>query len=105
MQKKTPVHSGPAPVGPYSPAIKAAGLIYVSGTLAQDDKGALVAPGDVAAQTKRVIERMREILVASGSSLEQVVAATVYLKSANEFQVMNEAYRAYWPTIRRRVPR
>ena len=97
MQKKERVNAGPAPVGPYSPAVKAGGLIYVSGTLAQDDTGALVAPGDTAAQTKRVLERLREILVAAGSSLEQVVAATVYLKSAGDFQVMNDTYRTFWP--------
>ena len=97
MQKRETVNAGPAPVGPYSPAVKAGGLIYVSGTLAQDDKGALVAPGDTAAQTRRIIERMREILGAAGSSLEQVVAVTVYLKSAGDFQVMNDTYRTFWP--------
>ena len=97
MQKKEAVSVGPAPVGPYSPAVKAGGLIYVSGTLAQDDQGALMAPGDTAAQTRRIIERMGGILAAAGSSLEQVVAVTVYLKSAGDFQVMNDAYRRFWP--------
>ena len=97
MQTKQIINAGPAPVGPYSPAIKAGGLIYLSGTLAQDDRGALVGDGDAAAQTRRIIERMREVLVASGSSLEQVVAVTVYLRSAADFQAMNGAYRAFWP--------
>lgn len=97
MQKREIVNTGPAPVGPYSPAVKADGFIYVSGTLAQDDSGALAADGDVPAQTKRILERMREVLVASGSSLEQVVAVTVYLRSAGDFQTMNDAYRAFWP--------
>ncbi|HJR61412.1 MAG TPA: Rid family hydrolase [Vicinamibacterales bacterium] len=97
MQKREIVRADPAPVGPYSPAVKAGGLIYVSGTLAQDDKGALVAPGDAAAQTRRIVERMRGILSAAGSSLEQVVSVTVYLKRAGDFQAMNEAYRTFWP--------
>jgi reactive intermediate/imine deaminase len=97
MQKKEIVDVGSAPAGPYSRAVKAGGLIYVSGTLAQDDRGALLAPGDTGAQTRRVIERMRETLVAAGSSLEQVVAVVVYLQSAGDFQVMNDAYRAFWP--------
>ena len=67
------VNVGPAPVGPYSVAVKAGGLIYLSGTLSQDDAGDLVG-ADVAAQTKRVIERMKAALEASGSSLPQVVA-------------------------------
>src|SRR5512134_3309350 len=87
----------PAPVGPYSHAVKSGGFIYVSGTLAQDDSGEMVGAGDVRAQTKRVIERMREILVAAGSSLEQVVAVTVYLKSAGDFAAMSEVYRTFWP--------
>lgn len=97
MQQKEIISSGPAPVGPYSPAVKAGGLIYLSGTLAQDDQGALVDRGNAAAQTRRVIERMRDVLKAAGSSLDQVVAVTVYLKSAADFQVMNETYRTYWP--------
>lgn len=97
MPAKQIVMSGPAPVGPYSPAVKAGGLIYLSGTLAQDDGGALVGAGDVAAQTRRVVERMRDVLAASGSSLEQVASVTVYLKSAADFQAMNDVYRAYWP--------
>ena len=91
------VNTGPAPVGPYSPAVKAGGLIYLSGTLAQDASGAIVGKGDVKAQTARVIERLREVLAASGSSLEQVVAVTVYLKTAADFAAMNEVYRTYWP--------
>lgn len=97
MQKKEIVSAGPEPVGPYSPAVKAGGLIYLSGTLAQDDAGALVGDGDVAVQTRRVIERLRVLLAASGSSLEQVVAVTVYLRSAADFAAMNDAYRTFWP--------
>lgn len=91
------ITAGPAPVGPYSPAVKAGGFIYVSGTLAQDESGTMVGAGDVAAQTRRVIERMRDILAAAGSSLEQVAAVTVYLKSGDDFAAMNDAYKAYWP--------
>ena len=96
--RKEIITVGPAPVGPYSPAVKAGGFIYVSGTLAQDDTGAVVGKGDVGAQTRRVIERIRQILTAAGSSLEQVVSATVYLESAADFQSMNGAYREFWPT-------
>ena len=96
MQNKQIITAGPAPVGPYSPAVKAGGFIYLSGTLAQDDRGALVGGGDVGAQTRRVLERMRDVLTAAGSSLDQVVAATVYLEAATDFQAMNEVYRTYW---------
>jgi aminoacrylate peracid reductase len=90
------VNAGPPPVGPYSPAVKAGGFIYVSGTLAQGPDGAIAGKGDIAAQTRRVIERMREVLGAAGSSLDQVVAVTVYLTSASDFAAMNEVYRTFW---------
>ena len=90
------VSSGPAPVGPYSPAVKAGGFIYVSGALAQGPDGAIVGKGDIAAQTRRVVERMREILAAADSSLEQVVAVTVYLQSASDFAAMNDVYKTFW---------
>ena len=89
---------GRPPVGPYSPAVKAGGFIYVSGTLAQGPDGAIAitGKGDIAAQTRRVVERMREILGAAGSSLDQVVAVTVYLKNQADFAAMNEVYKTFW---------
>ena len=90
------INVGPPPVGPYSAAVRADGLIYLSGTLAQDDSGKIVG-SDVGSQTRHVIERMRTVLEASGSSLPQVVAVTVYLKSRSDFAAMNEVYRTFWP--------
>jgi reactive intermediate/imine deaminase len=90
------VMAGPTPVGPYSPAVKAGGLIYLSGTLAQDSSGVIVGKGDVRAQTTRILERMREVLTAAGSSLDQAVSVTVFLKSQPDFAAMNEAYRGFW---------
>lgn len=90
------VNIGPPPVGPYSVAVRAGGLIYVSGTLSQDDKGDLVG-ADAAAQTRRILDRMKGVLEAAGSSLPNVVAVTVYLKNAADFATMNDAYRTYWP--------
>lgn len=96
MQSKQIVTVGPPPVGPYSPAVAAGGFIYVSGTLAQDDKGTLVGAGDVAAQTRRVLERIRDVLAAAGSSLDRAVALTVYLKDPADFQAMNDVYKTFW---------
>lgn len=91
------VTAGRIPASPLSPAIKAGGFVYVSGTLAQDEAGALVGGADVAAQTRLTLERIRTVLAASGSSLDQALAVTVYLTSADHFQAMNGAYRAFWP--------
>jgi reactive intermediate/imine deaminase len=90
------VNTAPAPIGPYSSAVTAGGFVYVSGTLAQDASGAIVGKGDVAAQTRRVLERMDEVLKAAGTSLDRVVSVTVFLKSAADFQAMNGVYRSFW---------
>ena len=88
--------AGPTPVGPYSPAVKAGGLVHVSGTFAQDSSGAILGKGDAGAQTQRILERMREVLTAAGSSLDQAVSVTVFLKSQSDFAAMNAAYRGFW---------
>jgi reactive intermediate/imine deaminase len=95
--RKAIINIGPTPSAPYSRAVRAGGLIYLSGTLSQDERGAVIGKGDVGAQTRRVIERMRDVLTAAGSSLDQVVAVTVYLTTASDFQAMNDAYRPFWP--------
>ena len=74
---------------PFSAATKADGLIYVSGTLAQE--------GDIKAQTKSVIDQISQTLTKAGSSLPMVASVHVYLKNASDFAAMNEVYRTYWP--------
>jgi enamine deaminase RidA (YjgF/YER057c/UK114 family) len=88
---------GSTPVSPYSVAVKAGGFIYLSGTLAEDRGGDSAADSGVASETRQTLERMREVLHAAGSSLDDVVAVMVYLTSASDFQAMNQAYRAFWP--------
>ena len=93
---KTIVTVGTPPSFPYSQAVKAGGLIYLAGVVSQDEAGAIAPKGDIKGQTTRVVERMRAVLAAAGSSLDQVVAVTVYLKSASDFAAMNEAYSGFW---------
>lgn len=95
--RKEIVKAGSVPLAPYSPAVKAGGLIYVSGTVAEDASGRIAGGDDVAVQTRRVLERTGEILSAAGTSLDHVVAVMVYLRSAADFQAMNDAYRTFWP--------
>ncbi len=93
---KQVIRTGPDLKLPLSPAVKAGNFIYVSGTLATDDSGRLV-PGDVKAQTKRTLENIAQLLKAAGSSLQNAVSVTVYLKNISDFPSMNEAYGPFWP--------
>lgn len=91
------VRVGPDLGLPFSPAVKAGGLIYVAGTVATDAHGKLVA-GDIAAQTRQALRNIDTVLKAAGSSLANAVSVMVYLTSADDFAAMNAAYRVHWPT-------
>jgi 2-iminobutanoate/2-iminopropanoate deaminase len=87
---------GPKAIGPYSQAIRANGFVFVSGQIALDPRTQELVPGDITAQTERVLENVRAILQAAGSSLEKVVRATVFLADMNEFASMNQVYARYF---------
>ena len=88
----------PKAIGPYSQAIKANGLIFVSGQIALDPVTNTLVTGDVALQTERVLQNLRGILSAAGSSLDRVVRSTVFLKNMNDFSAMNQVYGNYFPS-------
>lgn len=87
---------GPKPIGPYSQAVKSNGFVFVSGQIALDPKTAEFVGTDVSAQTERVMENLKAILEAAGTSLSHVVKTTVYLKDMNDFAAMNEVYAKYF---------
>ncbi len=83
---------GPKAIGPYSQAIKANGLVFLSGQIPLDPATQQLISGEVAAQTERVLQNISAILEAAGTSLSRVVKTTVFLKSMNDFAAMNEVY-------------
>jgi 2-iminobutanoate/2-iminopropanoate deaminase len=89
---------GPAAIGPYSQAIKANGLVFVSGQIPLDPVTNTLVSGDVGFQTDRVIKNLSGILGAAGSSLEKVVRTTVFLKNMGDFAAMNEVYAKHFHT-------
>jgi 2-iminobutanoate/2-iminopropanoate deaminase len=89
--------SAPAAVGPYSQAVRANGLIFVSGQLALDPASGLLAGTDTASQTRRCLENFKAVLAASGCGLNAVVKTTVFLKDMNDFTAMNTVYAEYFP--------
>ena len=84
--------AAPKAIGPYSQAIRANGLVFVSGQVAIDPGTQQVIEGAVAAQTERVIKNLSAILNAAGSGLQMVVRSTVFLKNMGDFAAMNEVY-------------
>jgi len=96
MKEAVLTSRGPKPIGPYSQAIKANGLLFVSGQIALDPQTGEFAGADVRQQTERVLENLKAILEAAGSSLKHVVKTTVFLKDMNDFPAMNETYARYF---------
>jgi 2-iminobutanoate/2-iminopropanoate deaminase len=96
MREVIATSEAPAAIGPYSQAIRAAGLIFTSGQVAIDPATSRVVAGDVRAQTERVLQNVAAILAASGSSLGKVVRCTVFLKNMGDFAAMNEVYGKYF---------
>jgi 2-iminobutanoate/2-iminopropanoate deaminase len=88
----------PKAIGPYSQAIKANGFIFTAGQVAFDPATGQLLDGDVATQTVRVLENLKAVVEAAGSSLDQAVKATVYLKDMGDFAAMNEVYARYFAT-------
>jgi 2-iminobutanoate/2-iminopropanoate deaminase len=87
---------GPKAIGPYSQAIRANGFVFLSGQIPFDPATGQLIEGDVAAQTARVLENVKAIAEAAGSSLDKAVKATVFLKDMNDFAAMNEVYGKYF---------
>jgi len=86
----------PQAIGPYSQAIKAAGMVFISGQVAIDPATGNVISGGIAEQTERVLKNLEAILRAAGTGLEKVVKTNVYLKNMSEFAAMNEVYGKFW---------
>lgn len=90
--KPTETPNAPAAIGPYSQAIVAGNLCFCSGQIALDPSTGELLDGDVAAQTELVLTNLAAVLAASGSSLDQVVKTTVFLKNMDDFAAMNTVY-------------
>src|SRR6202045_3659476 len=96
MKNVVTTDRAPKPTGPYSQAIKANGLIYLSGQVALDPKSGEVVGSDIRQQTERVLENIKGILEAAGANLHHVIKTTVFLKDMNDFSAMNEIYARYF---------
>jgi 2-iminobutanoate/2-iminopropanoate deaminase len=88
--------NAPQAIGPYSQAIRAGDLLFVSGQIPLDPATGQLVEGDIRAQTARVLTSLAAILTAAGSSIDAVVRTTVFLADLNEFAAMNEVYGRFF---------
>jgi len=93
------IHTSNAPKPPptYSQAVKAAGLIFVSGTAPHDPKTGQIVGTTIQEQTRQCLTNIEAILLAAGSSLEKVASATVILADEDDFSGMNEEWLRWFP--------
>jgi 2-iminobutanoate/2-iminopropanoate deaminase len=88
--------AAPKAIGPYSPAVRAGQLLFVSGQVPSDPKTGDLVSGDIKAQTRQVLENIGTLLEAAGLPYSAVVRTTVFLADMNDFAAMNEAYGSFF---------
>src|ERR1044071_8125067 len=92
MKKIVSTSDAPAAVGPYSQAIRSGNLLFCAGQIPLDPKTGQLVTGDVAAQTRRVLENIGAVLKADQLSFHHVVKTTIFLTDMSDFQTVNEVY-------------
>lgn len=100
MAEVVATDKAPGAIGPYSQAIKCAGMVYTAGQIALDPATSKIVEGDVSSQTERVMQNLQAVLEAAGSSLDQVVKTTCFLQDLNDFASFNEVYARYFSSNR-----
>ena len=96
MKKIIQTDRAPQAIGPYSQAVVHNGVAYLSGQIPIDPAPGELVPADLVTQTARVLENLRHLLEASGSSMSKVLKTTVYLKDMDHFAQMNEVYARFF---------
>jgi 2-iminobutanoate/2-iminopropanoate deaminase len=96
MKKVVHTPAAPAALGPYSQAIVANGMVYLSGQIALIPETGLLVGEDVEVQTKQVMENLKAVLEAAGSSFSQVVKTSIFLKNMDDFSKVNAIYGTYF---------
>lgn len=90
-------NTAPAAIGPYSQAIKIGNLVFISGQIPIIPATGEIVQGNIKLQTKRVLENLKNILEAAGSSLDRVVKTTIFMKDLNDYAAINDVYKEFFP--------
>ncbi|MGD9642285.1 MAG: RidA family protein [Elusimicrobiales bacterium] len=96
MKKIISTKNAPAAIGPYSQAVEAGGLIFISGQLPIDPATGAMAPAEIKAQTEAVIKNLEGILKSEGLGLENILKTTVFMADLGQFAAMNEVYGRFF---------
>lgn len=96
MKERIQTNRAPQAIGPYSQAVKANGLVFVSGQIPIDPKTGQFIAGGIAEQTEQVLKNLAALLEAAGSGLDCVMKTTVFMADMEEFAVMNEIYGRFF---------
>lgn len=88
--------AAPAPIGPYNQAVAINGILFISGQIALDPKDGTLYQGDIATETEKVMENLKAILDAAGTSFGQVVKTSIFLMDMGQFAAVNEVYGRYF---------
>jgi len=99
QREQVKTEHAPAAIGPYSQAIKTGGMVFAAGQIPLDPASGQIISGGIQDQTERVLENLRAVLSAAGSSLEAVVKTTVFLKTMSDFAPMNDVYSRYFTGV------
>ena len=86
----------PPPKGPYSPAVRAGGFIYVSGQTPRDPVSGTLVGSDVAAQTRQTLSNVERLLAEAGASMSDVVSVIIYLTDVRDWETMNSVYTEFF---------
>ena len=95
MRQAIAAPGAPKAIGPYSPAIRAGNLLFISGQVPCNSATGALVTGDIAAQTEQVMRNVDALLKAAGAGFEHVVRTTVFLADLNDFAAMNETYAKF----------
>ena len=96
MKKIVSTNEAPAAIGPYSQAVRSGSFLFCSGQIPLDPKSGQIVPGDISAQTRRVLDNIAAVLRAEGLNFDSVIKTTIFLTDLGDFQTVNEIYGSYF---------
>ncbi len=96
MKKIISTNEAPAAIGPYSQAVRSGRFLFCSGQIPLDPKSGQIVTGDIATQTRRVLDNIASILRAEGMTFDSIVKTTIFLTTLDDFQTVNETYGSYF---------